>query len=102
MKVNEKFKGMSIKDYLKKTDFIPKLYAAVENIEHAGSMSVFDGLQNTGQCTVNIIFDGADQLNIVPASLKKAEPRPEVKAKEQTNPKPAAAQQPQKGAKHDK
>ncbi len=69
----------TIEDFVKGTDFLPKLRAVLENIEQGKGFSVFEGLQKKGTCTIAINFDGADSLSLSAVDL--AVVRPEVRAK---------------------
>ncbi len=70
----------TIEEFVKGTDFMPKLRAAIENVEQGRAFAIFEGLQKKGTCTVAITFDGeAVQLAAVDASNV----RPEVRAKQE-------------------
>jgi DNA-binding IclR family transcriptional regulator len=69
----------TIEEFVKGTDFMPKLRAALENIEQGKGYAVFEGLQKKGTCTVAITFDGRDSLSLAAVNISTV--RPEVRAK---------------------
>jgi hypothetical protein len=71
----------TIEEFVKGTDFMPKLRAAIENVEQGKAFAIFEGLQKKGTCTVAVTFNGETvQLAAVDASNV----RPEVRAKQET------------------
>lgn len=95
-------RSQGISDFCRKTDFVAKLKATLENIQEGNGHAVFEGLQS-GQCTVSIKFDGT---TVSLANIPRGIVRPEVKAKEEAkaeapaNPEtPAPAKPAAKGGK---
>ncbi len=86
-------KNQPIEEYLKGTDFMPKLRAAIENLEIGRSYGVFEGLQKKGTCTVAITFDGE---TVTMAAVDASNVRPEVRAKQET---PHKENKPEKASK---
>ncbi len=74
---------------------MPKLRAALENIEQGKGYAVFEGLQKKGICTIAITFDGKDSLSL--AAVNVSTVRPEVRAKTEAPKKPE--DKPAKGGK---
>jgi len=84
----------SIEEFVKDTDFMPKLRAAIETVEQGRSYSIFEGLQKKGTCTLAVTYDGVVvRLEAVDVSAV----RPEVRAKQETPKKPES--KPAKGGK---
>lgn len=57
--------------FLKRTDFMVKLRAELENIEQGNAFYVFEGLQTRGFCGVMISFDG-EKAFILPVDARPA------------------------------
>ena len=72
----------TIEEFVKGTDFMAKLRAALENIEQGRGYAVFEGLQKKGTCTIAVTFDGGDALSL--AAVDASSVRPEVRAKQET------------------
>ena len=64
-----------IGQFVKRTDFMAKLRAALEDIEQGQGFGVFEGLQVRGNCAVAMSFDG------VSVRVAAVNVRPEVRAK---------------------
>ena len=54
----EKRESEPIGQFVKRTDFMAKLRAALEDIEQGQGFGVFEGLQVRGNCAVSLSFDG--------------------------------------------
>lgn len=75
-------RNQTIEQFVRDTDFMSKLKAALENVEQGRNFGVFEGLQKKGACTVAITFDGKDSLYL--AALDMSSVRPEVRVKQET------------------
>ncbi len=75
-------RNQTIEQFVRDTDFMAKLKAALENIEQGRGFAVFEGLQKKGTCTIAITFDGKDSLYV--AALDLSSVRPEVRVKQET------------------
>lgn len=75
-------RNQTIDEFVKGTDFMVKLRAALENIEQGRGFVVFEGLQKKGTCTVAITFDGGDAISL--AAVDASNVRPEVRVKQET------------------
>jgi hypothetical protein len=71
----EKRESEPIGQFVKRTDFMAKLRAALEDIEQGQGFGVFEGLQVRGNCVVTLSFDG------VSVRVAAVNVRPEVRAK---------------------
>jgi hypothetical protein len=69
-----------IESFIKRTDFMRKLRAALETIEQSNGYKVFNGLQEGGSCGVCMHFDG----EIVTLHGLEPECKPDI----QVSPKP--------------
>lgn len=70
----------TIEEFVKGTDFMPKLRAAVENIEQGRAFGIFEGLQKKGACTLAVTFSGE---TVSLAAVDASDVRPEVRAKQE-------------------
>jgi hypothetical protein len=76
----------SVEQFIKRTDFMPKLRAALETIEQSEMYNVFERLQR-GSCLVQITFNGETvEINsaevIVPSELKPSLPEVNVEIRD--------------------
>jgi hypothetical protein len=51
---------MEITEFVRKNDFIPKLYAAIEHLDQGKAHGVFEGLQEGKSAVVEISYDGVN------------------------------------------
>jgi hypothetical protein len=75
-------RNQTIEQFVRDTDFMAKLKAALENIEQGRGFAVFEGLQKKGTCNIAITFDGKDSLYV--AALDLSSVKPEVRIKQET------------------
>ncbi len=73
-------RNQTIEEFVRGTDFMPKLRAAIENIEQGRAFGIFEGLQKKGVCTLAVTFDGE---TVSLAAVDASDVRPEVRAKQE-------------------
>ncbi len=71
-----------ITQFVKRTDFMAKLRAALEDVEQGQAFGIFEGLQRRGNCALTLSFDG------VSVRLAPFDVRPEVRARIEAQQKP--------------
>lgn len=81
----EQSKRKTVESFIKHTDFMPKLRAALETVEQSNGFAVFEGLQTKGTCIVAITFDGKTVRLAAAAPVSR---RPELRAKEEATKNP--------------